>query len=108
MAAGRDREADAEERRANELWETKGATLLADRAQSDTAPAELPSDEHADEHGTEPVDERSVGPPEHRRGRRPTRTSASNAGDGLHGASNAAIERAPSDQAEGIAIKDDL
>jgi ketosteroid isomerase-like protein/tetratricopeptide (TPR) repeat protein len=31
-AAGRDREADAEERRAGELWEAKGATLLAERA----------------------------------------------------------------------------
>jgi class 3 adenylate cyclase len=31
-AAGRDREADAEERRARELWEAKGATLLAERA----------------------------------------------------------------------------
>ena len=31
-AAGRGREADAEERRAIELWEAKGATLLAERA----------------------------------------------------------------------------
>jgi class 3 adenylate cyclase/tetratricopeptide (TPR) repeat protein len=32
-AAGRYGEADAEDRRARELWETKGATLLAERAQ---------------------------------------------------------------------------
>jgi hypothetical protein len=32
-AAGRDAEADAEERRAIELWEAKGATVLAERAQ---------------------------------------------------------------------------
>ncbi|HEY2775371.1 MAG TPA: adenylate/guanylate cyclase domain-containing protein [Candidatus Binatia bacterium] len=31
-AAGRDAEADAEERRARELWDAKGATLLAERA----------------------------------------------------------------------------
>src|SRR6185369_7728537 len=30
-AAGRSAEADAEKRRATELWETKGATLLAER-----------------------------------------------------------------------------
>jgi class 3 adenylate cyclase/ketosteroid isomerase-like protein len=34
-AAGRDAEADAEERRAVELWEAKGAVLLAERARSD-------------------------------------------------------------------------
>jgi ketosteroid isomerase-like protein len=33
-AAGREREANAEERRANELWEEKGATLLAERARN--------------------------------------------------------------------------
>ena len=33
-AAGRGREADAEERRATELWEAKGATLLAERARN--------------------------------------------------------------------------
>ena len=31
-AAGRRAEADAESRRARELWETKGASLLAERA----------------------------------------------------------------------------
>ncbi len=35
-AAGRGAEADAEKRRATELWETKGATLLVERAQRDT------------------------------------------------------------------------
>ncbi|MEO6028156.1 MAG: nuclear transport factor 2 family protein [Candidatus Binatia bacterium] len=34
-AAGRSSEADAEERRATELWEAKGATLLAERARRD-------------------------------------------------------------------------
>lgn len=39
-AGGRRTEADAEERRAVELWEAKGAALLADRARSgDAAPA---------------------------------------------------------------------
>jgi ketosteroid isomerase-like protein/tetratricopeptide (TPR) repeat protein len=38
-AAGRGREADAEERRAHELWEAKGATLLAERARGDGARA---------------------------------------------------------------------
>ncbi len=36
-AAGRSSEADAEERRAIELWEAKGATLLAERARRDGA-----------------------------------------------------------------------
>src|SRR5262249_56680826 len=35
-AAGRAADADAEERRAVELWEAKGATLLAERARSHT------------------------------------------------------------------------
>ena len=38
-AAGRGREADAEERRATELWEAKGATLLAERARRDAGGA---------------------------------------------------------------------
>ncbi len=37
-AAGRGREAAAEERRATELWEAKGATLLADRTAHAAAP----------------------------------------------------------------------
>ena len=47
-AAGRGTEADAEERRAIELWEAKGATLLAERVRSDreraapTVPAAAP------------------------------------------------------------------
>lgn len=36
-AAGRSRDAEAEERRAIDLWEAKGATLLADRARRDGA-----------------------------------------------------------------------
>ena len=44
-AAGRGAEADAEERRAIELWEAKGATLLAERARRDggrAAPGSVP------------------------------------------------------------------
>ena len=41
-AAGRGREADAEERRAIELWEAKGATLLAERATHAAAPVAAP------------------------------------------------------------------
>ncbi len=37
-ASGRTAEADAEEKRAIELWEAKGATLLAERARSSAAP----------------------------------------------------------------------
>ena len=40
-AAGRGAEADAEERRAIELWEAKGATLLAERARTSTHRMEL-------------------------------------------------------------------
>jgi class 3 adenylate cyclase/tetratricopeptide (TPR) repeat protein len=36
-AAGRGRDADAEEHRAHELWEAKGASVLAERARSDAA-----------------------------------------------------------------------
>ncbi len=39
-SAGRDREADAEERRATELWQAKGATLLAQRTPRTDAPIE--------------------------------------------------------------------
>ncbi|MFI5315625.1 MAG: nuclear transport factor 2 family protein [Myxococcota bacterium] len=43
-AAGRSAEADTEERRAIELWEAKGATLLAERARRSAEPrAALPS-----------------------------------------------------------------
>jgi hypothetical protein len=38
-AAGRGSEADAEERRAAELWDTKGATLLREGARRESAPA---------------------------------------------------------------------
>ncbi len=39
-AAGRGKEADAEEQRATELWEAKGATLLAERARRDRVQGE--------------------------------------------------------------------
>jgi len=41
-AAGRSGEADSEEARAIELWDTKGATLLAERARRDAAPLAHP------------------------------------------------------------------
>ena len=41
-AAGRGREADAEEHRATELWEAKGATLLAERTAHAAAPVAAP------------------------------------------------------------------
>ncbi len=41
-AAGRGAEADAEERHAIELWEAKGATLLAERARRDGGAVEAP------------------------------------------------------------------
>ncbi len=47
-AAGRGAEADAEERRAIELWEAKGATLLVERARGDAgrvAPVDVPAEE---------------------------------------------------------------
>ena len=48
-AAGRGREADAEERRATELWAAKGASLLTERArQGDEAPSALPPAEQTD------------------------------------------------------------
>src|SRR5262249_50822751 len=49
-AAGRDAEADAEERRAIELWEAKGATLLVERARLDAGrvvPIARPPEERA-------------------------------------------------------------
>ena len=45
-AAGRSSDADAEERRAIELWEAKGATLLAERARRGVARAGAPMDAH--------------------------------------------------------------
>ncbi|MCU0670948.1 MAG: nuclear transport factor 2 family protein, partial [Myxococcota bacterium] len=42
-AAGRGREADAEEGRAKELWQAKGATLLAERAAHAAAPVATPA-----------------------------------------------------------------
>ena len=53
-AAGRTAEGDAEEARALELWEAKGATLLAERARRDTgraAPAELSTADRAEPTG---------------------------------------------------------
>ncbi len=48
-AAGRSSEADTEERRATELWEAKGATLLAERARRGGERIEAPT--HAREEG---------------------------------------------------------
>ena len=46
-AAGRGGEADAEQRRAIELWEAKGATLLAERVQRDDRPEHGPREGEA-------------------------------------------------------------
>ncbi len=52
-AAGRGAEADAEEKRAIELWEAKGATLLVERARREVEPiaqADRAPEDHAETH----------------------------------------------------------
>jgi len=74
-AAGRSREADAEERRASELWETKGATLLGEQAARErarVAPAAAPTEPRA----TPPTAPTAPSPPTAQRRLRPNAATA--------------------------------